>query len=131
MNLSVFLQVLYLLIMEEGGKRYRDYPSYFKTLFQGRVQKLSIDAGFSCPNRDGTKGVGGCTFCNNRSFNPDYCQSVKTITQQIDEGKRFFSHKYVGQKYLAYFQAYSNTYASLDILKKNMRRHWLVRMLSA
>lgn len=99
-------------------KRYRDFPSFFKTLFQERVQKLSIDGGFTCPNRDGKKGTGGCTYCNNRSFNPDYCRSTVSISQQIEDGRQFFAHKYVGQKYLAYFQAYSNTYAPLEILKQ-------------
>lgn len=99
-------------------KRYRDYPAYFKTLFQGRVQKLSIDGGFTCPNRDGSKGKGGCTFCNNRSFNPDYCRATKSVSQQIEEGRAFFAHKYTGQKYLAYFQAYSNTYAPLKELRR-------------
>lgn len=99
-------------------KRYNDYPTFFKTLFGERVQKLSVDAGFSCPNRDGTKGVGGCSFCNNESFNPDYCRETKGITSQIDAGIRFFAKKYKGQRYLAYFQAYSNTYAPLEILKQ-------------
>ena len=100
-----------------GKKRYNDYPTFFKTLFEERVQKLSIDGGFTCPNRDGSKGVGGCSFCNNESFNPDYCRAVRGITEQIDEGIRFFARKYKGQRYLAYFQAYSNTYAPLDVLK--------------
>lgn len=99
-------------------KRYNDFPSFFKTLFSERVQKLSIDAGFTCPNRDGLKGTGGCTFCNNKSFNPDYCRSTSSITSQIDEGIKFFGKKYQGQKYLAYFQAYSNTYAPLSVLKQ-------------
>lgn len=99
-------------------KRYQDYPSFFKTLFDERVQKLSIDAGFTCPNRDGSKGIGGCSYCNNRSFNPEYCRANVSITQQIEEGKQFFAHKYAGQKYLAYFQAYSNTYAPLEELKQ-------------
>lgn len=99
-------------------KRYRDYSSFLKTLFQERVQKLSVDGGFTCPNRDGSKGRGGCTYCNNESFNPDYCRAVEGITRQLEEGIRFFDHKYQGQKYLAYFQAYSNTYAPLDILKQ-------------
>ena len=102
---------------ELGKKRYNDYPTFFKTLFEERVQKLSIDGGFTCPNRDGSKGVGGCSFCNNESFNPDYCRAVRGITEQIDEGIRFFARKYKGQRYLAYFQAYSNTYAPLDVLK--------------
>lgn len=98
-------------------KRYRDFPSYFRTLFDGRVQKLSVDGGFTCPNRDGSKGVGGCTFCNNRSFSPEYCRATSSIAEQIEEGKAFFRHKYAGQKYLAYFQSYSNTYASLEVLR--------------
>lgn len=71
------------------GKRYRDLPSFFKTLFGERVQKLSIDGGFTCPNRDGNKGWGGCTYCNNASFNPDYCREVEGITRQLEEGIRF------------------------------------------
>lgn len=99
-------------------KRYRDYPAFLKTLFHERVQKLSIDGGFTCPNRDGTKGSGGCSFCNNESFNPEYCRRADGITRQIEEGMRFFDVKYKGQKYLAYFQAYSSTYAPLKILRE-------------
>ena len=82
------------------------------------VQKVSIDAGFTCPNKDGSKGTGGCTYCNNNTFNPDYCKPIKPIKQQIDEGIEFFSKKYKTQKYLAYFQAFTNTYAPLADLKK-------------
>lgn len=99
-------------------RRYHDFPSFCRKVFGERVQKLSIDGGFTCPNRDGKKGSGGCTFCNNESFNPDYCRSVQGISRQIDEGVRFFQAKYQGQKYLAYFQAYSNTYASLQVLRE-------------
>lgn len=99
-------------------KRYNDFPAYFKTLFHERVQKLSIDGGFTCPNRDGRKSTGGCTYCNNESFNPDYCRAVNGITNQVSEGIHFFDRKYKGQKYLAYFQAYSNTYAPLEVLKQ-------------
>lgn len=83
-----------------------------------RVQKISIDAGFTCPNRDGKVGRGGCIFCDNNTFNPAYCDRKKTITQQLEEGKQFFSRKYPDMKYLAYFQAYSNTYDTLDVLKR-------------
>jgi radical SAM protein (TIGR01212 family) len=83
-----------------------------------KVQKISLDAGFTCPNRDGTKGVRGCTYCNNRTFNPDYCQSAKSITEQLEAGKRFFARKYPEMKYIAYFQAYSNTYATPDVLRQ-------------
>ena len=99
-------------------KRYNDFPAFFKKMFRERVQKLSIDGGFSCPNRDGSKGTGGCTFCNNRSFNPEYCRSTVSVSRQIEEGRRFFASKYKGQKYLAYFQAYSNTYAPLEVLRR-------------
>lgn len=85
--------------------------------FPFRVQKISVDAGFSCPNRDGRISHGGCTFCDNRTFNPSYCQPSKSIAAQIAEGKEFFARKYPDMKYLAYFQAYSNTYAPLDTLK--------------
>ena len=105
-------------MFERDQKRYNDYPTYFRTLFGERVQKLSIDGGFTCPNRDGSKGIGGCSFCNNDSFNPYYCRAVEGITRQIEEGIRFFGHKYNKQKYLAYFQAYSNTYAPLEVLKQ-------------
>lgn len=82
-----------------------------------RVQKLAVDAGFSCPNRDGLLSTGGCTFCNNDAFNTSYCDRRKSITQQLEDGKRFFGRKKPGTKYLAYFQAYSNTYAPLPKLK--------------
>ena len=99
-------------------KRYNDFSSFIRRKFNTRVQKVSIDAGFTCPNKDGTKGVGGCTYCNNNTFNPDYCKPIKPIKQQINEGIEFFSKKYKTQKYLAYFQAFTNTYAPLVDLKK-------------
>ncbi len=99
-------------------KRYNSYSEYFKREFGTRVQKVTIDAGFTCPNRDGSKGVGGCTYCNNDAFNPSYCQPHKSITQQIAEGIEFHQVRYRRAKnYLAYFQAYSNTYGSLEHLK--------------
>lgn len=84
-----------------------------------RIQKVTIDAGFTCPNRDGTLGVGGCDYCNNEAFNPSYCSPDKSITQQVEEGIQFHEKRYKGAgKYFAYFQAYSNTYSSLDNMKK-------------
>ncbi len=97
---------------------YNDYGAWMRRQFPFRVQKISIDAGFSCPNRDGHISHGGCTFCDNRTFNPSYCQPSKSITEQINEGKEFFRHKYPDMKYLAYFQAFSNTYATLDTLQR-------------
>lgn len=98
-------------------KRYNDFSSYFKNKFSERVQKVSIDAGFTCPNRDGTKGKGGCTYCNNITFKPTYCNLSNSVTSQIQNGVDFFAKKYEAMKFLAYFQAYTNTYAPLDDLK--------------
>uniref|UniRef100_UPI0040295A5F TIGR01212 family radical SAM protein n=1 Tax=Prevotella sp. TaxID=59823 RepID=UPI0040295A5F len=97
---------------------YNDYGAWMRRQFPFRVQKISIDAGFSCPNRDGHISHGGCTFCDTRTFNPSYCKPSKSITEQITEGKEFFRHKYPDMKYLAYFQAFSNTYATLDTLQR-------------
>lgn len=99
-------------------KLYNSASEYYKKIFTKRVQKISIDAGFSCPNRDGTKGRGGCTYCNNDTFKPFYTSPQKTISQQLNEGIEFFAKKYKTQDYLAYFQAFSNTYAPLEELKK-------------
>lgn len=97
---------------------YNDYSTYIKKLFGYKVQKISVNAAFTCPNRDGKLGRGGCTYCNNRTFNPEYCDTGKSITQQLEEGKQFFSRKYPEMKYLAYFQAYTNTYGELEVLKR-------------
>lgn len=97
---------------------YNDYSTYLRGLFGCKVQKISLNASFTCPNRDGKLGRGGCTYCNNRTFNPDYCDTGKSITVQLEEGKQFFSRKYPDMRYLAYFQAYTNTYAGLEELKR-------------
>ena len=97
---------------------YNDYGTWIRNQFPFRVQKLSVDAGFSCPNRDGSKGHGGCVFCDNRTFNPSYCRSGDGLRQQIEAGKEFFARKYSEMKYLAYFQAFTNTYAPVDHLKR-------------
>ena len=101
-----------------GTKRYNNYSTFIKSKFEQRVQKVSLDTGFTCPNRDGSKGVGGCTYCNNNSFNPDYCKPQKSISQQLQEGIDFFAKKYESQQYLAYFQAYTNTYSDFELLKE-------------
>jgi len=101
------------------NRRFNTYADYFKKKFGERVQKVSVDAGFTCPNRDGTLGRGGCTYCNNDAFKPSYCQPEKPVRQQIKEGITFHKVRYRrAEKYLAYFQAYSNTYADLDYLKR-------------
>jgi len=95
-----------------------DFGSWMKKRFPYKVQKISIDAGFSCPNRDGKISKGGCIFCDNRTFNPSYCDPTKSIKEQIQEGKDFFRRKYKDMKFIAYFQAYSNTYAPIEQLKR-------------
>lgn len=99
---------------------YKDYSQYLAEKFGGgKIQKLSIDAGFSCPNRDGTISRGGCIYCNVRSFTPGYCNPAKTVGEQLDEGKRFFARKYPDMKYLAYFQSFTGTHArAVDSLRK-------------
>jgi len=98
---------------------YFSYKNYLKQLFGTRVQKLTVDAGFTCPNRDGTSGVGGCTYCNNDAFNPSYCLPEKSVLQQLEEGIKFHQNRYRrADGYLAYFQAYSNSYSSLEKLKQ-------------
>lgn len=98
---------------------YTDFGSYLRGRLPYKVQKISLNAGFTCPNRNGEKGWGGCTYCNNQTFNPAYCWTEKTVTEQLEEGKRFFNRKYPEMKYLAYFQAYTNTYGEVaELLEK-------------
>jgi radical SAM protein (TIGR01212 family) len=100
----------------EEMKRYRDMGDFFAEVFPFKVQKISVNAGFSCPNRDGSKGWGGCTYCNNQTFSPDYCHTQQSVSEQLEAGSRFFGAKYPEMKYLAYFQAYTNTYAAMETL---------------
>ena len=100
-------------------RRYNSYAGYFRRLFGRRMQKLSVDAGFSCPNRDGRIATGGCTFCNNGAFTPSYCSRGLSITHQIEEGIAFHRWRYrEAQRYLVYFQSFSNTYAPLEVLRE-------------
>ena len=100
------------------SRRYNSYAGYFRRLFGRRMQKLSVDAGFTCPNRDGTLGTRGCTFCNNAAFTPSYCSTGRSIREQIDEGVAFHARRYrEAQRYLVYFQSFSNTYAPLEVLR--------------
>lgn len=96
---------------------YNNFGTWIRKQLPFRVQKITIDAGFTCPNRDGRISTGGCIYCNNASFNPSYCHRHKSVTEQLEEGKAFFSRKYPDMKYLAYFQAFTNTYAPLAHLK--------------
>lgn len=104
--------------IQQDDYPYNDYGRWIRNKFSFRVQKIAVDAGFSCPNRDGRISSGGCIFCDNNTFNPTYCDSRKSIRKQLEEGKNFFSSKYPKMKYLAYFQAFTNTYAPLERLKR-------------
>ena len=100
-------------------RRFNSYAAYFRRTFGHRMQKVTINAGFTCPNRDGKISTGGCSFCDNAAFTPSYCDSTKSITQQIDEGVEFHRKRYrTAEQYLAYFQSFSNTYAPLERLRE-------------
>lgn len=104
--------------MVKTSQYYFDISTFYAKHFEGKVQKLSLEGGFTCPNRDGKISRGGCSYCNNRTFNPDYCSQEGSIQKQLEVGKSFFSRKYPQMKYLAYFQAYSNTYAEVNVLRQ-------------
>lgn len=100
-------------------RRFNSYSGYFRRLFGGRVQKTTVDAGFTCPNRDGSISRGGCTFCNNDAFSPSYNHKGLSVKEQIEEGIRFHAHRYRrADRFLAYFQSYSNTYKSIGELRE-------------
>ena len=103
----------------DNGKRYNSFVGYFRRVYGERLQKIVLDAGFTCPNRDGTAGTGGCTYCDNAAFHPAYSSPGKSLTAQIDEGIEFHKVRYRNAgHYLAYFQSFSNTYAPTDRLRK-------------
>lgn len=98
--------------------QWNDYSSYIRRTFGERVQKISVNAGFTCPNRDGMLSTDGCIYCTNKSFSPFYCNSDDSIALQLQKGIDFFRPKYSAQKYLAYFQSYTNTYGNINKLKE-------------
>lgn len=103
---------------DSGILQWNDYSSYIRRTFGQRVQKISVNAGFTCPNRDGKISTDGCIYCTNKSFSPFYCNSDDSISEQLRKGIDFFSPKYNAQKYLAYFQTYTNTYEDVDTLRQ-------------
>ena len=106
--------------MNRFGK-HDDFAGFLSLHLPGKVQKISVNTSLSCPNRDGSKGRGGCTYCNNRSFSPSYSTAPARITEQLEEGKRFFARKYPHMKYLAYFQSYTATNAATQRLMEMFR----------
>jgi radical SAM protein (TIGR01212 family) len=107
------------------SRRYNAYVDYLKSRFGNRIQKVIVNAGFTCPNRDGTKGYGGCIYCNNDSFKPPYCEPEMSISEQVEAGISFLSRRYKVDRFMVYFQPYTNTYAPLDTL-----REWYEQALS-
>ncbi len=100
------------------NRPYNDYYNYLKSRFKAVTYKVSVDGGFTCPNIDGTVAEGGCTYCNNRSFVPKYLDRRKSITEQIGQGVDSQRMRYGAERFLAYFQAYSNTYAEVEKLEQ-------------
>ena len=98
---------------------YNDFSTWMRRQFPDfNVQKINVDAGFTCPNRDGTLSVGGCSYCNNRSFTPPYCDRRMSVGEQVRRGKSFFNKKYTKMKYLVYFQSFTNTYSNVEELRR-------------
>lgn len=98
--------------------RYYPFSAYLRERFQCRVHKVTIDAGLTCPNRDGTKGVGGCTYCINESFSPNARAPRRSVDEQVNAGISILRARYGAEKFIAYFQAYSNTYAPVALLRE-------------
>ncbi len=100
-----------------NNKRYHNFGRYLKNVFGERIFKVCVDGGFTCPNRDGSKGRGGCIYCNNDSFKPGTVEVKKTITQQLNEGMDYQRIRYGAKKFIAYFQPFSNTYDRVENLE--------------
>lgn len=98
--------------------RFNSYGSYLHRRFGCRVSKVNVDGGFTCPNRDGTRGTGGCIFCDNRSFSPDAIQGTIPIEEQMQAGMAYHRHRLGSEKFIVYFQKYSNTYAPVERLRE-------------
>jgi len=105
-----------------SDRRFNSWATYARKKYGSRLQKVSLNAGFSCPNRDGTIGYGGCDYCNNESFNPSYCDPEKPLSEQLDKGIAFLKKRYKKAfKFIAYFQAYTNTYGPVELLERKYR----------
>ncbi|MCM1022151.1 MAG: TIGR01212 family radical SAM protein [Muribaculum sp.] len=102
-------------------KLYKDYSEFLSEHFSGKIQKISVDAGLSCPNRDGTISTGGCAYCNNATFSPAYTKDDQPVAAQLARGVQFFAHKYPHMRYLAYFQSFTSTHGDPDILLRNFK----------
>lgn len=99
-------------------QRYNSFGSYIRKKFGTIVYKVNVDAGFTCPNRDGTVGISGCIYCNNDSFRPSSCRPTLTVSEQVRNGIAYVKKRYKSEKFLVYFQPYTNTYAPVDELER-------------
>jgi radical SAM protein (TIGR01212 family) len=99
-------------------RRYNSFGSFIRKQFGAKVYKVNVDAGFTCPNRDGTVGTSGCIYCNNDSFRPNSCRPTLTVSEQIRSGLAYVKKRYKAEKFLVYFQPYTNTYAPVDELER-------------
>jgi uncharacterized protein len=99
-------------------RRYSSFGAYVRKRFGSRVYKVTVDAGFTCPNRDGTVGTSGCIYCNNESFRPNSCRPALSVSEQIKNGISYVRKRYNAEKFLVYFQPYTNTYASVEELER-------------
>lgn len=102
-------------------RRYNAFGQYMKQLYRTPVFKVNVDAGFTCPNRDGTVATGGCIYCNNDSFRPSACTSTASLREQIEKGIPYLHSRYGAEKFIVYFQPYTNTYASVETLDRLYR----------
>ena len=102
-------------------RQYHAFGPYMKDLYGQPVYKVNVDAGFTCPNRDGTVASGGCIYCNNDSFRPEACTSAETVRTQIRRGIPYLRSRYGAEKFIVYFQPYTNTYASVEVLEQLYR----------
>jgi len=102
-------------------RRYNAFGQYMKDLYGRPVYKVNVDAGFTCPNRDGSLATGGCIYCNNDSFRPSACTSTTSLHDQIEKGIPYLRSRYGAERFIVYFQPYTNTYASVEVLERLYR----------
>jgi hypothetical protein len=112
------MKVAYIPVQKIIARQYNAFGRYMKELYGLPVYKVNVDAGFTCPNRDGTVATGGCIYCNNDSFRPEACTSAESVRTQIERGMPYLRSRYGAEKFLVYFQPYSNTYASVETLER-------------
>ena len=107
--------------VKQAARRYSAFGQYMKDLYREPVYKVNVDAGFTCPNRDGSVATGGCIYCNNDSFRPTVCTSSASLREQIEKGIPYLRSRYGAEKFVVYFQPYTNTYAPVDVLERLYR----------